>query len=100
MALRKTVPDTITSWMITAFSVDPLYGLGLLEYPRKVRNITLTNFRLRKYYIMSMIFKKTYIVYEINGTRNWNILSHVYLLVLNSQQLVKQMDEADERSTF
>ncbi|XP_054284946.1 CD109 antigen-like isoform X2 [Macrosteles quadrilineatus] len=37
VALRKTVPDTITSWMITAFSVDGLYGLGLLDRPRKLR---------------------------------------------------------------
>lgn len=36
-SLRKTVPDTITSWVITAFSVDPLYGLGLMESPKKVR---------------------------------------------------------------
>ncbi|XP_046675493.1 CD109 antigen-like isoform X2 [Homalodisca vitripennis] len=35
--LSKTVPDTITSWMVTAFSVDPLYGLGLLDQPRKLR---------------------------------------------------------------
>ncbi|XP_075211329.1 CD109 antigen-like isoform X2 [Lycorma delicatula] len=36
-SLFKSVPDTITSWVITAFSVDPLYGLGLLETPRKMR---------------------------------------------------------------
>lgn len=36
-SLRKTVPDSITSWVITAFSVDPLYGFGLMESPKKVR---------------------------------------------------------------
>uniref|UniRef100_A0A1B6EFY6 TEP1-F n=1 Tax=Clastoptera arizonana TaxID=38151 RepID=A0A1B6EFY6_9HEMI len=36
-SLRRAVPDTITSWVITAFSVDPLYGLGLIERPSKVR---------------------------------------------------------------
>jgi CD109 antigen len=33
---RKVVPDTITSWVISGFSVDPLFGLGLSEAPRKV----------------------------------------------------------------
>ncbi|KAK6619001.1 hypothetical protein RUM44_003383 [Polyplax serrata] len=35
--LKPTVPDTITSWVITAFSVDPVYGLGLIEAPTKVK---------------------------------------------------------------
>ncbi|XP_063973145.1 CD109 antigen-like isoform X2 [Diachasmimorpha longicaudata] len=35
--LRKTVPDSITSWVITAFSVDSTYGLGLIEAPRKLK---------------------------------------------------------------
>jgi hypothetical protein len=34
--IQKTVPDTITSWVISGFSVDPLFGLGLSEAPRKV----------------------------------------------------------------
>jgi CD109 antigen len=34
--IQKTVPDTITSWVISGFSVDPLFGLGLSESPRKV----------------------------------------------------------------
>jgi len=34
--MRKQVPDTITSWVISGFSVDPLFGLGLSETPRKV----------------------------------------------------------------
>ncbi|VVC42395.1 Alpha-2-macroglobulin, thiol-ester bond-forming,Alpha-macroglobulin, receptor-binding,Alpha-2- [Cinara cedri] len=37
VSMRQTVPDTITSWVITAFSVDSLYGLGLLESPKKLR---------------------------------------------------------------
>ncbi|XP_011302420.1 CD109 antigen isoform X2 [Fopius arisanus] len=35
--LRKSVPDSITSWVITAFSVDSTYGLGLIEAPRKLK---------------------------------------------------------------
>jgi CD109 antigen len=34
--IRRTVPDSITSWVLTGFSVDPTYGLGLIESPRKV----------------------------------------------------------------
>ncbi|XP_012262615.2 CD109 antigen-like isoform X2 [Athalia rosae] len=35
--LRRSVPDTITSWVLTAFSVDSVYGLGLIEAPRKLK---------------------------------------------------------------
>lgn len=31
------VPDTITSWMISAFSIDPVNGLGLTKIPRKLQ---------------------------------------------------------------
>ncbi|XP_021702203.1 CD109 antigen isoform X11 [Aedes aegypti] len=34
--ITKKVPDTITSWMITGFSVSPVYGLGLTRQPRKL----------------------------------------------------------------
>lgn len=34
--LRRNVPDSITSWMLTAFSVNDAHGLGLIEEPRKV----------------------------------------------------------------
>jgi CD109 antigen len=34
--LTKTVPDTITSWIITAFAVDPITGLGMLDQPKKL----------------------------------------------------------------
>ncbi|CRK99838.1 CLUMA_CG013142, isoform D [Clunio marinus] len=33
--LSKKVPDTITSWIITGFSVDPITGLGLTKQPSK-----------------------------------------------------------------
>ncbi|XP_049951328.1 CD109 antigen-like isoform X5 [Schistocerca serialis cubense] len=36
-SLKSKVPDTITSWILTAFSVDTLFGLGLIETPQKVR---------------------------------------------------------------
>uniref|UniRef100_A0A336LNM3 CD109 antigen n=1 Tax=Culicoides sonorensis TaxID=179676 RepID=A0A336LNM3_CULSO len=32
--LNKKVPDTITSWVISAFSVDPISGLGLTQRPK------------------------------------------------------------------
>ncbi|XP_062547431.1 thioester-containing protein 1 allele R1-like isoform X11 [Armigeres subalbatus] len=34
--ITKKVPDTITSWIITGFSVSPVYGLGLTRQPRKL----------------------------------------------------------------
>ncbi|GLG95490.1 uncharacterized protein GBIM_02438 [Gryllus bimaculatus] len=36
-SLKSEVPDTITSWVLSAFSIDPIYGLGLIEEPRKIR---------------------------------------------------------------
>lgn len=32
----KEAPDTITSWVITAFSLDTFHGLGVIEQPAKV----------------------------------------------------------------
>ncbi|XP_053668783.1 thioester-containing protein 1 allele S3-like [Anopheles marshallii] len=29
----ETVPDSITSWYLTAFSIDPEYGLGIIKKP-------------------------------------------------------------------
>ena len=34
--MTKKVPDTITSWIITGFSIDPVTGLGLTQTPRKL----------------------------------------------------------------
>lgn len=34
--MKRTVPDSITSWVLSAFSVDSTYGLGLMNVPRKV----------------------------------------------------------------
>ncbi|CRL02685.1 CLUMA_CG015756, isoform A [Clunio marinus] len=34
--ISKKVPDTITSWIITGFAVDPIFGLGLTENPSKL----------------------------------------------------------------
>lgn len=34
--LRRSVPDSITSWLLTAFSISDAYGLGLIQEPRKV----------------------------------------------------------------
>lgn len=34
--IPKKVPDTITSWIITAFAVDPFSGFGMTKTPRKL----------------------------------------------------------------
>lgn len=34
--MQQNVPDTITSWVISAFSIDPLTGLGLTKKPREL----------------------------------------------------------------
>ncbi|XP_059473013.1 CD109 antigen-like isoform X2 [Neocloeon triangulifer] len=36
-SLKRKAPDTITSWVLSAFSVDSLYGLGLTHSPSKIR---------------------------------------------------------------
>lgn len=35
--IHKKVPDTITSWVITGFSVDPVTGLGLTKSPSTIQ---------------------------------------------------------------
>lgn len=35
--IHKKVPDTITSWVITGFSLDPINGLGLSKEPRNLQ---------------------------------------------------------------
>ncbi|KAM0733061.1 CD109 antigen [Formica fusca] len=35
--LRRNVPDSITSWVLTAFSLNDAHGLGLIEEPRKLK---------------------------------------------------------------
>ncbi|XP_063878059.1 thioester-containing protein 1 allele R1-like isoform X4 [Scylla paramamosain] len=35
--LREKAPDAITSYMISAFAIDDLYGLGVTERPTKLR---------------------------------------------------------------
>lgn len=35
--IHKKVPDTITSWVITGFSLDPITGLGLTKEPRSIQ---------------------------------------------------------------
>lgn len=37
-SVGRKIPNTLTTWVITGFSLDPLYGLGLLKTsPRKVK---------------------------------------------------------------
>lgn len=35
--LKRNVPDSITSWVLTAFSVNDVHGLGLIQEPRKLK---------------------------------------------------------------
>ncbi|KAG7209379.1 hypothetical protein KM043_015478 [Ampulex compressa] len=35
--LHRAVPDSITSWVITAFSMNDIHGLGLMDEPRKLK---------------------------------------------------------------
>ncbi|XP_031828991.1 thioester-containing protein 1 allele R1 isoform X2 [Nomia melanderi] len=35
--LKRSVPDSITSWVLTAFSVNDVHGLGLIKEPRKLK---------------------------------------------------------------
>ncbi|EZA52046.1 hypothetical protein X777_09067 [Ooceraea biroi] len=35
--LRRNVPDSITSWVLSAFSINDAHGLGLMEEPRKLK---------------------------------------------------------------
>ncbi|KAG4078918.1 hypothetical protein HA402_005578 [Bradysia odoriphaga] len=35
--IQKKVPDTITSWIITGFSVNDVFGLGLTKSPRTLK---------------------------------------------------------------
>lgn len=36
MNLRRKVPDSITSWIITGFSINSADGLGLIKEPKKL----------------------------------------------------------------
>jgi CD109 antigen len=36
VVLHKKVPDTMTSWIITGFSIDPYFGLGLTKQASKL----------------------------------------------------------------
>lgn len=46
--LREKAPDAITSYMISAFAIDDLYGLGVTERPTKVRVQALLHCRQGK----------------------------------------------------
>ncbi|XP_017876968.1 CD109 antigen-like isoform X2 [Ceratina calcarata] len=35
--LKRNVPDSITSWVLTAFSVNDVHGFGLIQEPRKLK---------------------------------------------------------------
>ena len=44
--IQETVPDTITSWVATAFAVHPNTGLGLSPGPITVSQIFMLNLLL------------------------------------------------------
>lgn len=35
--IRRRIPNTLNTWSITGFSLDPLFGLGLISSPRKLK---------------------------------------------------------------
>lgn len=35
--IHKKVPDSITSWVITGFALDPINGIGLTRQPKHLR---------------------------------------------------------------
>lgn len=37
--LHKSVPDTMTSWVITAFALDPVTGLAITQEPTQLRTV-------------------------------------------------------------
>lgn len=47
-SISEKVPDTITSWVLSAFSVDSLYGLGLMDMPKKVFTLLTLSTQFRK----------------------------------------------------
>lgn len=36
---KESVPDTITAWHLTGFSVDPVYGLGIIKQPLQLTTV-------------------------------------------------------------
>lgn len=36
-ALRRRLPGSLTTWSITGFSLDPLFGLGITTAPKKLK---------------------------------------------------------------
>lgn len=64
--LIKTVPDTITSWTLSAFSIDPVHGLTLADMPRtlEVSQPFYIAMNLPYSVIRGEIFSVTVIVYN------------------------------------
>lgn len=36
-SIRRRIPNTLNTWLISGFSLDPLHGLGLITTPKKVK---------------------------------------------------------------
>uniref|UniRef100_A0A1S4H5V7 TEP1-F n=1 Tax=Anopheles gambiae TaxID=7165 RepID=A0A1S4H5V7_ANOGA len=36
---KESVPDTITAWHLTGFSIDPVYGLGIIKQPLQLTTV-------------------------------------------------------------
>ena len=62
----KEAPDTITSWVITAFSLDTFHGLGVIEQPAKVnkrpspnnqRELLITRVILLRFWVNSLFLQ-------------------------------------------
>ena len=55
MIVSTTVPDTITSWIASAFAVSNVAGLGVSAETAKVTNIIgLVGYRFRTSYMVTL----------------------------------------------
>ena len=39
LKLIEVVPDTTTTWYLTGFSIDPVYGLGIIKKPIEITTV-------------------------------------------------------------
>lgn len=64
--IKRQVPDSITSWVLTAFAVDNVHGFGLIEEPRKVKNKTVKIFNYQ-FFEMFFILKLNFLFVSVTS---------------------------------
>ncbi|XP_052888533.1 thioester-containing protein 1 allele S3-like [Anopheles moucheti] len=95
--MNATVSDTITSWYLTGFSIDPVYGLGIIREP-----IQFTTFK--PFYIVESLPSsiKRYEAVELQFTL-FNLLEEEYIADVTLYKVDDQMrfvDQPLEESTY